>query len=295
MAVTITKAMIKTFEDSVIYLAQQSESRLRAWVTEKDKTSSSHSFKRVGQQNLAAKASRRSATPVNDTPWSNRVAIPAPFDGGDTYESEEAAQMMIDPGSTLVRTFAMAGKRMFDDIIINATTANALDEDGVSNAFPAAQVVGDGTTEMDFTVATAINAQFLRNNIEPEVPKVFVIGPNQARKILHETRATHGEFVGEAKQLVKGGFVKNWMGFDWVVSNRLLAPAAGQLSCFSMTREAMGLLVIEDLFLRVAEDPSLSFLTRVYEKLTAGAVRVQDEHIVQFKAKDTATVAEPAW
>jgi hypothetical protein len=60
MAFTIDKAMVKTFENNVRHLAQQKESRLRAWVQEKDKTSSSHSFKRIGQQTLAAKAGRRS-------------------------------------------------------------------------------------------------------------------------------------------------------------------------------------------------------------------------------------------
>jgi hypothetical protein len=54
-----------------------------------------------------------------------------------------------------------------------------------------------------------------------------------------------------AEALVNGGFVKRWMGFSWIVSNRLLAPLAGQLDCIAMTRKALGLLVTEDLFVRV--------------------------------------------
>jgi hypothetical protein len=295
MAFTIDKAMVKTFENNVRHLAQQKESRLRAWVQEKDKTSSSHSFKRIGQQTLAAKAGRRSATPENDSVWSNRVATPASYDGGDTYESEDAAQMIINPGSEISTAFGYAVRRQYDDIVINATFANAPDEAGGANAFPAAQIVGDYNGEMDFTVATDVNAKFLKNNIDPEEEKCFVIGPNQARKLLHETRATHADFVGMASQLVNGGYVKNWMGFSWIVSNRLLLPAAGQIDCFAMTRKAMGLLVTEDLFVRVAEDPSKSFLTRIYTKLSAGAVRVEDEHIFRVKLKDSATVAEPTW
>jgi hypothetical protein len=295
MAITIDKAMVKTFENNVRHLAQQKESRLRAWVQEKDITSSSHSFKRIGQQTLAAKAGRRSATPTNDSAWSNRVATPTSYDGGDTFESEDAAQMIINPASELSTAFGYAVRRQYDDIIINAAFGNAPDEGGNANAFPAAQVLGDYNGEMDFTIATAVNALFLKNNIDPEEPKVFVIGPNQARKILHETRATHGDFVGMAQQLVNGGFVKQWMGFSWVVSNRLLLPLAGQIDCIAMTRKALGLLVTEDLFVRVAEDPSLSFLTRVYTKVSAGAVRVEDEHIVRVKLADRATVAEPTW
>lgn len=295
MAVTITNAMVKTFEDNVRHLAQQKESRLRAWVQEKDKTTSSHSFKRIGQQSLAPKVGRRQATPVNDSQWSNRVATPSPYDGGDTIDSEDAAQMIINPTSEVSTAFGYAVKRQYDDIIINAAFANALDEGGNVNAFPAAQIIGDYNGEMDFTIASAINALFLKNNIEPEEPKCMIIGPNQARKILHETRATHSDFVGKAEALVNGGFVRHWMGFDWIVSNRLNAPLAGQLDCIAMTMKALGLLVIEDLFVRVAEDPSISFATRVYTKITAGATRVEDEHIVRVKMKDSATVAEPTW
>lgn len=295
MAVSISNAMVKTFEDNVRHLAQQKDTRLRAWVQERDKTSSVHSFKRIGQQALAPKVGRRQATPVNDSTWSNRVATPSPYDGGDTIESEDAAQMVINPTSEVSTAFGYAVKRQYDDIIINACFVNALDESGNVNAFPAAQVIGDYTGEMDMTVATAVNALFLKNNIDPDEPKCMVVGPNQARKILHETRATNSQFVGQAEALVNGGFVKRWMGFDWILSNRLLAPAAGQLDCFAVTRRALGLLVIEDLFVRIAEDPSLSFTTRVYTKVTAGAVRVEDEHIVRVKMKDSATVAEPAW
>lgn len=294
MAFTIDKATVKTFEDNVRHLAQQKDSRLRAWVQEKDKTSAVHSFKRIGAQTLALKVGRRVATPVNDSVWSNRVATPASYDGGDTVESEDAAQMIINPTSEITIAFGNAVRRQYDDIIIAAAFANAPDEAAGANAFPAGQVFGDYNGEMDLTVATAVNALFLTNNIDPEDEKVFVIGPNQARKLLHETRATHGDFV-EAKQLVSGGFIRNWMGFTWVVSNRLSHPAGGQVDCIAMTRKAMGLLVTEDLFVRVAEDPSLSFLTRVYSKISAGAVRVEDEQIVRVKMKDTATVAEPTW
>lgn len=295
MAFTIDNAKVKTFENNVRHLAQQKESRLRAWVQEKDKTTQVHSFKRLGQQSLNAKAGRRQATPANDSVWSNRVATPSSFDGGDTLESEDEAEMIINPSSEICTAFGYAVKRTYDDIIINAAFTNTLDEAGNVNAFPAAQVLGDYTTEMDFVTITALNALFLKNNIDPEVEKVVIIGPNQARKILHETRATNSQFVGQAEALVNGGFIKRWMGFTWVVSNRLLAPLAGQIDCIAMTRQAMGLLVIEDLFMRVAEDPSISFATRIYTKVTAGACRVEDEHIVRLKMKDSATVAEPAW
>lgn len=289
MAITITKAQVKTFENTVRHLSQQKESRVRGWCQEKDITSATHSFKRIAKVALSAKSGSRQATPQIDTAWSNRVCSPSPSDWGDTYESEQAAQMIINPSSELTTAASYAVNRGYDDILIAAATAAALDEDGNSNAFPAGQVVGDYTGEMDMALVSAVAAKFAVNDVDPETPKVALIGPNQARKLMHEPRATNEQYVN-MKQLIAGGFIKQWMGFDWVLTNRLLAPSTGQLDCLFFTRQALGLLVVEDMFLRVAEDPASSFLTRVYVKITAGAVRVEDEHIVRLEVLDQATV-----
>jgi hypothetical protein len=90
---------------------------------------------------------------------------------------------------------------------------------------------------------------------------------------------------------VQGGYIKNWMGFTWILSNLLNSPGAGQLDCFAMTRRAIGLHVSKDVWARVGEDPSISFAWRIYTAMTMGAVRVEDEQLVHFKAKDTVTLA----
>jgi hypothetical protein len=77
--------------------------------------------------------------------------------------------------------------------------------------------------------------------------------------------------------------VKNWLGFNWLVSNRLTVPLAGQLSCLAFTMRALGFDMKKDIWARVAEDPSVSFAQRVYSAFTGGATRVEDEHIVHFK------------
>jgi hypothetical protein len=74
--------------------------------------------------------------------------------------------------------------------------------------------------------------------------------------------------------------VTDWMGFTWVFSNLLTVPAAGQLTCLAFSEMALGLHVTKDIWAKVAEDPSVSFATRVYSAFTAGAARVEDQHIV---------------
>ena len=77
-----------------------------------------------------------------------------------------------------------------------------------------------------------------------------------------------------------------WMGFTWVVSNRLLAPVAGQISCLAFTKKAIGLQVNRDIWARVAERADLSFAWHIYTAMTMGAARIEDEHIVHLHLKD---------
>lgn len=292
MAFTIDKAKVKTFENTIRFLAQQGDNRVLRWVGDvRHGPTAVHSFKRVGKTTMAAKVGRRQATPEIDTVWSNRVVTTAVYDVGDTTEKEDEMAMVIDPKSTIVQNFGMAGRRQFDDLVIDSADANAPDEDGGANAFPAGQKLGDGTTEISFDIVTQVNELFQTNDVEPDEPKCAIIGPKQARKLLHEAKATNRDYVGEAQQLVNGGYVKHWMGFDWILTNRLNAPAGGQLNCLFMTRKAMGGVILEDITSEIGKDPSKSFMWRVYARLTAGFVRVEDEHIVKFHAKDTVTIA----
>lgn len=293
MAVTIDKARVKTFENNVRHKAQQMDTALRRWCQERSGPTASHSFKKTGTRTLSAGAKpRRQATPVNDQEWSNRVAIPASYDDGETLDGEDIAQMIIDPTSAVTTSMSYAVKRKWDDLIINATDANALDEDAVVNAFPAGQYYDGSAAYADrisLKVITAIGNKFQTNEVPVEEEKCFVIGPNQVEQLLHEAKL--GSFDYNTVKPLADGMITRFAGFTFIPSNRLLKPAGGQIKCIAMTRRAMGLLVTEDLFLRVAEDPSLSFATRAYIRISGGAVRVEDEQIVVARLNDTVQIA----
>lgn len=293
MAYTVSALHVKGFEKQIRHLAQQTDTRLRPWVQERTEVGSSRNWPRVAAAEFRTKPGRGAASPVTtiiqDSQYTNRVTTVATYDDGDLVEQDELEQVLVDPMSAVAQRLAFGARRQYDRIIIAAATGAALDENGATPAFPAGQTVGDYGGEFDFAMITAVNALFLKNNIPPEEPKCFVIGPNQARALLHEARATNSLFTGGAVALQDGGYVKNWMGFTWIVSNLLTAPAPGTLQCFAMTRKALGLQVAKDIWVDVMKDPSASMAWRIYSAFTAGAVRVEDEHIVQCQVKDTVT------
>jgi hypothetical protein len=176
-------------------------------------------------------------------------------------------------------------RRAVDDIIIAAATGDALGGDGTPVSFPAGQTVGDGTGVITFDYVTEVQEKFMQNDIDPDVPKCFVVGPTQVRRLMQLTEQTSADYV-KLQALQSYGIVPGWLGFDWICSTRLLAPSVGQISCLAFTQRALGLQVNRDITARVAEDPSVSFAWRIYAHLTMGAVRVEDEHIVQAHLKD---------
>ena len=281
MAINISNVYVQSFENNVRHLAQQSNSRARMCVTEKAVSSEKHNWERIGANQAQLKTGTRQATPTNDSDWSRRVSIAATYDIGDTSEQEDPVQMLVDPNSNIVRSVGMAMKRQIDDVVFAAATGAATIGDGTTVAFPAGQVVGNGTGVFTFDGVTEVYEKFMDNDIDPDEQKYMIIGPKQLRKMQQLTEVTSGDYVN-VKALATNGFVINWMGFNWIVSTRLLVPGAGEISCLAMTKQALGLQMNRDITTRVAEDPSISFAWRIYAYMTLGAVRVEDEHIVHW-------------
>ena len=288
MAVTISNVYIETFENNVRHLAQQAQAKLRGAVTERSSNGEKHNWERLGPRPGSLKPGTLVTTPAQELPWSRRVSTAATYHAGEATEQEDPVQMLVDPNSNIAMNLSMAMRRQIDDVIIAAATGNATDGNGSAVAFPAAQVVGTGANPISFDIVTEVQEKFMQNDIDPDVPKVFIVGPTQVRKLMQLTEQTSGDYVRRSlEQLSANGIVPNWMGFTWIMSTRLLAPATGEISCLAFTKRAIGLQINKDVTARVAEDPSVSFAWRIYCHMVLGAVRVEDEHIVHVHLADT--------
>lgn len=288
MAITVDKAFIEEYTALVRHLAQQSETRLRPYVYEVASGGKAYNFERLGSSEAVEKTGRRVDTAYIDDTWSRRVATPKTFNHTLTLEHEDKVQLLVDAESAYAESQAMAMRRAYDDIIISAATGTALDGDGTNNAFPTGQRVGDGTANISFDLITQVQEKFMTNEIMPDEEKIMVVKPGQVRRLMQLTEQTSADYVNrEALQRLNAtGIVPNWMGFRWIVSNRLTAPAAGQTSCFATTRRGIGLAVNQDTFTRITENPSKQYMIQVFSQWTAGAVRTEDEHVVELRVAD---------
>lgn len=290
MGVSIDNAFIEEYRDLVAHLAQQGDSRVRPHVTEVNSGGKAYNFERLAATDMLTKTGIRQATPYIDEDWSRRVATPETFNHNLTVEHEEKVQMIINPESNFAINQSMAVKRQYDDLCIAASIGDALNGDATTTALPSGQIIGTGIAPIDFDNVTEVQEIFMSHDITMDVPKVAIVGPTQVRKLLQLTQQTSGDYVQrEALQTLSTyGVVPNWMGFTWIMSNRLLANVPGtDLKCVFMTKQAVGLAVNEELMMRIGEDPSNSYMIQVYCQLTAGAVRIEDEHVVMLHVADT--------
>ncbi len=286
MPITIDDAFVDQYDGNVRHLSQQKEVRLRPNVYEVSSGGNAYKFQRLAPTVAVQKTGRRVPTVYVDDTWTRRVAQPETFFHTMTVEHEDEVQMLVNPQSNYAINQAMAMNREWDSLIIRACSGTALDNDGVANPLPATQIIGDGTTPISFDLMTQSQEQFMSDEIMPDVHKVCVVGPTQVRKLMQLTQNTSSDYV-QAQALQQYGIVPNWMGYTWIVSNLLEAPAGGQLYCLAFTMYGIGLAVNQDTFTRIGEDPGMSYMWQVFSQWTAGAVRTEDEHVQLIHVADT--------
>ena len=287
MAITIDSAFIQEYEDNVRHLAQQSDVRIRPHVYEVSSGGEAYNFERLGPSEAEEKTGRRQETNFIDDDWSRRVATPRTFNHTMTIEHEDKVQMLVDPESTYAQSQGNAMRRAYDRILIEAAVGDALDGEGNAVTYPPSQLVGDGTVPISFDMVTAVQEIFMKNEIMPDEAKVMVVGPTQVRKLMQLTEQTSSDYV-QVQALQRYGMVPNWMGFTWVVSNLLEADVIDtDLRCFACTKRGIGLAVNQDTFTRITENPSFQYMIQVFSQWTAGAVRTEDEHVVQLWVADS--------
>ena len=289
MAYSIPNVYVRTYERNVLQLAQQGDNRLRAWCMERQAGSVNHNWETLDAGTAVLKATTgRIATPDADTQFGRRISLIKTFHINDFVEPEAIAQTLISPVSALAESHAMAMRRAHDnEIVTNATGASLGQAGSVGFDTTNQQLNAAGTAEISFDLITATTEIFNRNDVDPDEPKCFVIGPKQARKLLQLTEANSGDF-NAMRPLQSKGYVDNWMGYTWIMSNRLALNSSVR-ECFAMTKKAIGFHVAKDIWSRAEEDPSASYDIAVYTASSFGAVRVQDKHLVWVRAADTVT------
>lgn len=268
----------RDFEANLRSLSQQEGSKLRSFCIERN-APEMHLWDRIGKMSATSRTAG-GATADTAVTLTRRRSKPSDFEVSNLVDPTNIAQAARDPRSDILRQHAYAIGRKMDDIIITAALGATEAEDGTSTGFPGGQSVGGASQAFDFNFITSVNEKFWANDVPSEEDKVFVIRPNGARKLLQMTQATSSDYVN-AQALASKGYVESWLGYTWIVSNLLPNVSGSQYYYLAMTKRAVGLHITKDVWSRVAESTEKSFAWRIYSAFAAGAVRIEDEHVVR--------------
>lgn len=291
MSTSIDAAFVYEFESLVHHLGQQEVSRLMNTVRVKVAPASAFHFERIAKSDMATKGTgagtggtgyTRNAfvTPINNVVHSRRAAIPSAFEWGEAIDPQDAARVLIDPQSAYVEAASMAWGRKIDDVIMAAAVGNAkigINGAGGDATIPAGNALGAVAA---LTLDHLRQAKRRLDQAEVAGERYFAHSSKMLEDLLKVTEITSVDY-NNVKALVNGE-VDTFMGFKFI-RTELVPGVSGQptrkLGVF-YTSKSIGLCLPMARFSRIGEDPSRSFMTRIYLETLLGAVRIEDEAVV---------------
>jgi hypothetical protein len=283
MSNEITAAFVMQYRANVIHLAQQKGSKLRAAVrVNTDVVGKADHFDRVGKGTAKKKTSRHADTPLMNTPHSRRRVTMDPYEYADLVDKSDKVRLLISPESEYVIAGANAMGRAMDDVIIAAATGNSVsvdeDEATATVALGAGQQIAHGSAGM--TVAKLRQAARILDDADvEEEDRHIVLSPVGFEDLLATTEVTSSDY-NTVKALVQGT-INSFMGFTFHKSTRL-SKSGNIRTGFAWHMAGIGLSIGTDIVTRISERPDKSYAIQVYHCMDIGAVRVEEERVVQI-------------
>ena len=122
------------------------------------------------------------------------------------------------------------GKAMDDKIIAAATGSSLTGKAGAtSTALPSGNVIAHGSA--DLTIAKLISAKEILDaaDVDPEITRYIAVSPAQISALLGTTQVTSSDF--NTVKALSQGTVDTFLGFKFVLSNRLAKSVQSDLFC----------------------------------------------------------------
>ena len=290
MSQQITTAFVQQYSANVQMLSQQMGSRLRDAVRLETVVGKNAFIDQIGSVTAQLRSSRHADTPQIDTPHQRRRLSIASYEFADLIDDQDKVRMLIDPTSSYAQAAAAAMGRAMDDVIITAALGTAsTGETGSGSATLDAtnNMVGSASSNDGLTIAklTEAKRKMDLNDVDPSIPRYIAVGPKQIEDLLGTTQVTSSDF-NTIKALVQGD-VDTFMGFQFIMTNRLGIDSNDIRSCFAWAEDGITLGIGKDVQARIDERNDKGYATQVYYCMDIGAVRMEEAKVVKIFCDET--------
>tara|TARA_E500000318_G_scaffold59652_1_gene55364 strand:+ start:5430 stop:6293 length:864 start_codon:yes stop_codon:yes gene_type:complete len=286
MSNQITTAFVQQYSNNVAMLSQQKGSLLRAAVDVESVVGKNAFFDQIGSATAVKRVSRHASTPQIDTPHARRRVSLVDYEYADIIDNQDKIRTLIDPTSSYAQAAAMALGRAMDDEIISAISGTAFtgETGSTSTALPSAQKITEASTG-GLTIAKLRNAKEIMDSasVDPSIARYIIVGPKQISDLLGTTEVTSSDF--NTVKALSNGEINSFLGFNFIVSNRLSIASSKRL-CLAYAMDGVKLALGQDLMSRIDELPTKGYATQVYNCMSIGATRMEEEKVVTIEAHE---------
>lgn len=291
MSFSIPQSFVDQFSANVQLLSEQRMSRLMPTVQQEDVTGETFARERIGLTKDAASVTtdRHGDTPLDNTPHSRRWGFIQDYDVADLIDRQDRVKLLIDPQSSYTIKHSGVMGRTMDDVIITAMRGSAATgRDGAgSQALPASQKIAHGGTGM--TLSKLIEAKEIldANEVDPMIPRYMAVNARGISQLLEDEKLTSADY--NTVRALQRGTLDEFMGFTFIRLERLPDDGAGNTFALAYA----GLATVMGIAARpstiVAPRPDKRMAQQLYTWGSWGAVRVEDEMVVEVAYDDPST------
>lgn len=124
-----------------------------------------------------------------------------------------------------------------------------------------------------------------RNEIDESEPLFAAVTSFQLEDMLNNTKVQSADY-NTIKALVRGE-INSFMGFTFIRTEQLEKDGTTR-KCIVWSKPGLLLAKAEDITTKISERDDKNYSTQVYAEMDLGAVRMEDEKVLQLQCKEGA-------
>lgn len=290
MSQQIDANFVQAYSNTFYETGQQMSSRFAPFVMLAGGiVGASKAMERVGKVDAYDITSRHADTRYVETPHSRRWLDLTDKGAAELVDEMDEIRLLADPKSKYPEIMVKALNRAKDDVIYAAIRGTARTGGG-TQVLPSAQKIAEGGTGL--TLAKLLTAKELLDAAEIEADEGHDMtgqGPTPSRVIacsskqltnLYGTTEIKNIDYNSVKALAEGQ-INTFLGFRFIRSERL-AKSGTTRYAVAWCKPAVALGIGKDIVTSIDTLPTKNYSVQVYARMSIGAVRLEDEGVVEI-------------
>lgn len=291
MSHLVSAAHVQQYNGNVMFLSQQKGTKLRDKVEIVDLKGKKGAYDQLGPTKPYRRTGRHSDTKLVNTPHYRRWVTSVTYDWADLVDDDDKIKMLYDPTNPYAVNAGMAFGRQKDDVIIEAMFADVMyGEEGDQTLTWASdgedQIITESGTD-GLTLAKLIQAQEIKGlaDVDEDEKWYMAVTPKQMTNLLNTTEVKSADY-NTVKALVKGE-VNEFMGFEFVRSNRLLTTSGGMRRCAAWCKSGLYLAEPKTLMTDIGPRRDKNNSTQIFVTMNLGAVRMEEVKVMEIQCYES--------